>query len=62
VANAVTHQPSEKAAATGVYVLLNPAGTATSVRVAAFAGTACPVAPPGWAWQLDANAALPPAD
>ena len=50
------------AATTGVYVLLNPAGSATGVRVAAFAGTACPVAPPGWAWQLDAAAGLPSAD
>jgi len=58
----IRHQPSEKAAATGVYVLLNPAGSSTAVRVPAFAGTACPVAPPGWTWQLDAGANLPPAD
>lgn len=57
-----THQPSEKAAITGVYVLLNPAGTATGVRVPTFAGTACPVAPPGWSWQLDDRADLPSAD
>jgi hypothetical protein len=58
----LTHQPSEKAAITGVYVLLNPAGSLTAVRVPAFAGTACPEAPPGWRWQLDAGAGLPPAD
>jgi hypothetical protein len=45
-----------------MYVLLSPEGAATNVRVAAFAGTACPVAPRGWVWQLDAGASLPPAD
>lgn len=56
------HMPSEKASTTGVYVLMNPAGSATDVRVAAFAGTACPVAPRGWMWQLDDGARLPPGD
>jgi hypothetical protein len=53
------HKPSEQASATGIYVLLNPEGSPTAVRVPAFQGTACPVAPPGWMWQLDPDAALP---
>jgi len=53
------HQPSERASATGVYVLLNPQGNMTTVRVPAFEGTACPVAPRGWTWQLDSGARLP---
>jgi hypothetical protein len=57
-----THMPSEKASVTGVYVLMNPAGSTTDVRVAAIAGTACPVAPRGWIWQLDASASLPSGD
>jgi hypothetical protein len=53
------HKPGEQAPVTGMYVLLNPEGSATTVRVAAFQGTACPVAPPGWMWQLDPGAAVP---
>lgn len=53
------HRPGEQASVTGMYVLLNPEGTATTVRVAAFQGTACPVAPHGWMWMLDPRAGLP---
>jgi hypothetical protein len=59
VSEKTEHKPSEQASVTGMYVLLNAEGSPTTVRVAAFQGTACPVAPQGWMWQLDPEAALP---
>jgi hypothetical protein len=53
------HRPGEQASVTGIYVLLNPEGSATTVRVPTFEGAAFPVAPRGWMWQLDPDAALP---
>ena len=53
------YKPSERVSATGIYMLMTPDGIATTVRSPAFAGTACPVAPPGWTWQLDPTARLP---
>jgi hypothetical protein len=53
------HRPGEPVPVTGIYVLLNPEGNPTAARVPAFQGTACPVAPPGWTWQLDPGATLP---
>ena len=53
------HKPGEHALITGMYVLLDPEGSATNVRVPTFEGTACPAAPLGWMWRLDPGAPLP---
>jgi hypothetical protein len=52
-------KPGEYAPVTGMYVLLDPDGSATNVSVPTFEGTACPAAPLGWMWRLDPGAALP---
>ncbi|MGA3403861.1 MAG: hypothetical protein ABSC95_32020 [Acetobacteraceae bacterium] len=59
VSERTAHRPGEQAPVTGMYVLLDPEGTATTVRVPTFQGAACPVAPHGWMWQLDPGAAVP---
>jgi hypothetical protein len=52
-------KPGEQAPVTGMYVLLDAEGSATSVRVPAYQGTACPAAPLGRMWLLDPRATLP---
>ena len=52
-------RPGEHAPVTGMYVLVNPEGSATSVCVPTFEGTTCPVAPLGWMWRLDPGASVP---
>jgi hypothetical protein len=59
MAQETAHRPGEQASVTGIYILMYPDGGRSTVRVPAFRGTACPVAPPGWMWQLDSSARLP---